>query len=103
MKVSDLTAQGKRPAQILDESLQGSLAVDLTGAKLSQVLYYVSKGSAVYALLPGGEAILIVGYSADTIRYFQPQTGNVISARMDSISGQLEEAGNVFLSYVKAN
>lgn len=102
-KVSDLTAQGKRPAQILDESLQGSLAVDLTGAKLSQVLYYVSKGSAVYALLPGGEAILIVGYSSDTIRYFQPQTGNVISARMDSISGQLEEAGNVFLSYVKAN
>lgn len=101
-RVSDLTAQGKKPVQILNESLQGSLAVDLTGAKLSQVLYYVSCGSAVYALLPGGDAILIVGYSSDTIRYIQPQTGNVLSVRRDAINKQLEAAGNVFVSYVEA-
>lgn len=101
-EVSALAARGKSPVQILNENLEGFLAVNLTGAQLSQVLYYVSNGSPVYALLPGGDTVLIVGYSADTIRYIRPGTGNVISVGMDSIRKQLEAAGNVFISYVEA-
>ncbi|MBQ6461724.1 MAG: hypothetical protein IJJ59_00180, partial [Pseudobutyrivibrio sp.] len=70
-------------------------------AKLSQVLYYVSQGIPVYAFTGEDTAVLIVGYDASSIIYFDPQTSKNAKMGMTEASEYFESFGNVFVSYIE--
>ena len=86
--------QGTAIWQILTQEL-GEDACLLPGCSLSMALYYVSQGSPVVALIPGG-AVLIVGYDAQNIIYYRPGSNDLIKGGMNDSSSMFEEAGNVF-------
>ncbi|MCI8484237.1 MAG: hypothetical protein HFH41_07840 [Lachnospiraceae bacterium] len=98
--VDDLVSQGEAPKQILTEALNGYKVVDLTGCGIEQVLYYVSLDTPVFAMV-NQEPLLVVGYDEhNTLLYYPDQ--NVVRkvGRQDS-NTMFEEAGNVFLGYIK--
>ena len=86
--------QGTAIWQILTQEL-GEDACLLPGCSLSMALYYVSQGSPVVALIPGG-AVLIVGYDAQNIIYYRPGSNDLTKGGMNDSSSMFEEAGNVF-------
>ena len=88
--------QGTAIWQILTQEL-GEDACLLPGCSLSMALYYVSQGSPVVALIPGG-AVLIVGYDAQNIIYYRPGSNDLIKGGMNDSSSMFEEAGNVFFT-----
>lgn len=74
--------------------------VNLTGATLEQVLYFVSSNRYVIAMTGKNTAVVICGYDTKTITYFDPQNGKkdtVSRKEMEKIFG---DAGNKYVSYI---
>lgn len=101
VQVHTLLESGETPISILRKTLKDYDILDLTGAKLSQVLYYVSQGIPVYAFTGEDTAVLIVGYDASSIIYFDPQTSKNAKMGMTEASEYFESFGNVFVSYIE--
>lgn len=66
---------GNTPKQILKDTLQDSVVIDLTGSDLDAVLYYVNLGTPVFAMNSGSEAVLITGYDNAGVYIYNPATG----------------------------
>lgn len=93
--------QGETPVTILQKALKKELVLDLTGCTLNQVLYYVSEGAPVYARTGENEAILIIGYDAANIIVYQSTTDTYRKIASDDAAAMLEQAGNIYISYVE--
>lgn len=79
----------------------GQRMLSLTGATLDEVLYFVFRGSPVYALKSAKEAVIITGYTASNVTVFDPSTGKSKAYSLREAEKMFEDAGNVFLSYLK--
>lgn len=77
----------------------GNRAVNLTGATLSQVLYYVGKDTPVIARVKDDYYILITSYNSTHIRYTDPVKGMVIKEERAKVEKMLSD--QVFYSYTK--
>ena len=92
---------------ILDEDkLQKKLGSDyevlnLTGCTLDEVLYCVSQGHAVIALKPDGSTVNIVGYDSYNTILCDPGSDETYYYGINDSTSLFEEAGNVFISYIK--
>ena len=75
--------------------------LDLTGATLSEVLYYVNLGTPVYAYTGDDTAVLIVGYDASSITYFDPMNSTYSKMGLTEATTYFESFGNVFVSYLE--
>jgi uncharacterized protein YvpB len=73
----------------------------LTGASLSQALYYVNLGTPVYAYTGDDTAVLIIGYDASSIIYFDPMTSSNSKMSISEATTYFESFGNVFVSYIE--
>ena len=80
--------------------MKGYDILDLTGASLTQVLYYVNLGNPVYAYTGDDTAVLIVGYDAANIIYFDPMTNTNSKMGLSDAQEYFETYGNVFVSYI---
>ena len=69
VQVHTLLESGETPISILTKTLKGYSILDLTGANLSEALYYVSNGTPVYAYTGDDTAVLIIGYDATSILF----------------------------------
>jgi len=83
------------------EQATGIRMLSLTGAALDEVLYFVFRGAPVYAMKSGTEAIVITGYSAGNITAYEPTTGKYKVYSLREAESMFEDAGNIFISYVK--
>ena len=101
VQVHTLLESGETPISILSKTLKDYDILDLSGASLSQVLYYVSQGVPVYAYTGEDSAVLIVGYDASSITYFDPMTSSNSKMGMTEASEYFESFGNVFVSYIE--
>lgn len=101
VQVHTLLESGETPISILSKTLKDYDILDLSGASLSQVLYYVSQGIPVYAYTGEDTAILIVGYDASSITYFDPMTSEYSKMGMTEATEYFETFGNVFVSYIE--
>ena len=101
VQVHTLLESGETPISILRKTLKDYDILDLTGTSLTQVLYYVSQGVPVYAYTGEDTAVLIVGYDASTITYFDPQTSATSKMGITEANEYFATFGNVFVSYIK--
>lgn len=101
VQVHTLLESGETPISILQKTLKGSDILDLTGSSLTQVLYYVNLGTPVYAYTGEDTAVLIVGYDASSIIYFDPIKNANAKMGITEASEYFESFGNVFVSYIQ--
>ncbi len=101
VQVHTLLESGETPISILKKTLKDYDILDLTGASLTQVLYYVSQGIPVYAYTGEDTAVLIVGYDASSISYFNPATSSIGKMGITEATEYFSTFGNVFVSYIK--
>ncbi len=100
VQVHTLIESGDTPISILSRTLKGYDILDLTGASLTQVLYYVSQGTPVYAYTGQDSAVLITGYDATTITYFDPMNNKLSKMGISEAEEYFGSVGNVFVSYI---
>lgn len=81
----------------LTESIPGT-AVDLTGANLSQVLYFVSEGRPVCSKM-NDEWVLITGYEPSKLTIVIPGRGKTATIDIDEAKAALDKRG-IYYSYV---
>ena len=83
------------------EQTLGRRALVLTGATLDEVLYFVFRGAPVYAMTNRNEVVAITGYNASSIAVVDMMTGKSRTYTMGDAEKMFEEAGNIFVSYIK--
>lgn len=93
--------QGESSLSILERYVEGD-TLDLTGLSVDNVLYYVSRGYPVMAILGDNQGVLIVGYDEFNVIIMDPANGGVPYKKglNDSIA-YFEGYGNKFLSFVE--
>ena len=101
VQVHTLLESGETPMSILSKTLKNYDILDLSGASLNEVLYYVSLGTPVYAYTGEDTAVLIVGYDASSIIYFDPIKSVNAKMGMTEATEYFESFGNVFVSYLE--
>lgn len=79
----------------------GAKRIDLTGCTLNQVLYIINKGMPVIAMTDSSHAILLTGYSIDSVTYVDPDSGAEQTVSMDEMNAITAGSGNTFIGYVK--
>ncbi len=99
--VQVLLDRGDSPRSILDDTMQEMTVLDITGCNLEEALYYVNRGTPVFAMASGTEAVLLVGYDANYVTIFDSSLGTTYKKNMEEASEMFEQAGNVFLAYLK--
>lgn len=83
------------------EQATGQRMLSLTGATLDEVLYFVFRGAPVYAMKNRTEAVVITAYSATSITVYEPSTGKYKNYSLRDAEKMFEDAGNIYVSYVK--
>ena len=83
------------------ESATGRRMISLSGATLDEVLYFVFRGAPVFAMKGRTEAVLITGYNASSVTVYEPATGRYKIYSLRDAEKMFEDAGNIFLSYMK--
>lgn len=78
----------------------GAKRMDLTGCTLSQVLYIINRGMPVIAMTDTSHAVLLIGYSINTVTYVNPEDGAMYTVTQDEMSAMVEGSGNAFVGYV---
>lgn len=74
--------------------------IRLTGATLDQVLYYVSMGRPIIAMIDHTDSVLIYGYDAFNVYMVDPIQGKKEKLGIQDSKQLFESAGNVFISYL---
>ena len=97
---AELLAEGLSAYEILEQEL-GVSAEDLTGCTLSQLYYFLRKGTPVIVLSTDDTPLLLVGFDTYNIEVYDPLTGTVSKMGQQDATDTFEEAGNRFLGYVK--
>ncbi|MCR5684791.1 MAG: hypothetical protein K6G81_05140 [Lachnospiraceae bacterium] len=75
--------------------------VDLSGANLDEVLYYVYKQRPVIAFKADGNAVVITAYDAVSVTYYEPLTDKTTKQGIKEAAAMFEAAGNLFVSYIE--
>lgn len=101
VQVHAMLEYGETPLSIIERTLKDVTVLDLTGASLDQVLYYINVGSPVLGVLGENEAIVIIGYEASSIVVYDPNIGGRRRIPIQEARNAFENAGNIFVSYVK--
>ncbi|MBQ8632929.1 MAG: hypothetical protein IJ420_04940 [Lachnospiraceae bacterium] len=83
------------------EQATGQRILSLTGVTLDEALYFVFRGAPVYAMKSRAEAVVITAYSASSVTVYEPSTGKYKNYSLRDAEKMFEDAGNIFLSYVK--
>lgn len=100
ISVSAQIAGGETPKNILKNTMKEVLVYDLTGCSIHEILYYVSCGSPVFAMTGSSDAVLVIGYDANTVTIFDPALGSVLKKPTAELDELFTNAGNVFFTYL---
>jgi hypothetical protein len=83
------------------EKETGHRMISLTGTTLDEVLYFVFRGAPVYAMKGRTDAVVITGYNVSSVTVYEPSSGKYKTYSLREAEKMFEDAGNIFLSYVK--
>lgn len=73
--------------------------LNLSGASLDEVLYYVYKSRPVIAFKQGG-ACVITGYDAVSVTVYDPSSKKSVKYQIKEAISMFEKEGNMFISYI---
>ncbi len=101
VSASGLLSQGKTLQEVLTENIDGARVMDLTGAGLDAVLYYVSAEKPVLAARNNGrESVLIVGYNESQVVLMDPTAGTLYKITRTNAESLFGQSGNGYVAYV---
>ncbi len=101
VSAASLLSQGKTLQEILTENIEGARVMDLTGAGLDAVLYYVSEEKPVLAARNSGqESVLIVGYNESQVVLMDPTAGTLYKITRTNAESLFGQSGNGYVAYV---
>ncbi len=98
--VKELVESGQTPKAVLESTLKESVVLDLTGCTVEEVIFYVSQGNPVFGMTGSSSAVLIVGYTQNTISYYDPQSETIKTMNRNEANEWFTGAGNIFFSYL---
>jgi len=101
LSVSELMEAGQTPVEILERSLSDAVILELSGSSMEELLYFIDNGAPVLAKTGSKRAVLLVGYSASYVYYYDPATGATKGVSYETIEELLEDGGRYFITYVK--
>ena len=101
ISVSALFERGETPESVLSNTLRDVRVLDLSGAKLDDILYYISNGAPVFAMTDTSTAVLIIGYDAVSVSVFDPMSNITYRKDIAEADEIFERAGSIFFSYLK--
>lgn len=96
-----LLEQGKSVIEILEESMEDYLILDLKDCSLDSVLYYVSIDTPVLVLTGKNEAVLVTGYNDSEVVVMDPQKGTLEKIPMAEAESWFEQNGSEYITYVE--
>ena len=99
--VSELLKKGQTAANVLQTALNDASVLELRGAAIDEVLYYIDQATPVFARTGVKDAVLLVGYNSSTIYYYDVVQGKVKTADYKEIEDMFLNGGKYFLAYVK--
>lgn len=99
--VGSLLASGSTPKQILKDTMRDVSVLDLTGSDLEAVLYYVNRGTPVFAMSSDSQAVLVVGYDSSGVTIYNPITGENERKGMEDAQEMFAQAGSIYFAYLK--
>ncbi|MCM1283658.1 MAG: hypothetical protein NC180_07765 [Muribaculaceae bacterium] len=100
LSVKELIDNGETPKSALETTLRERVVLDVSGCTVNEIIYYVSEGSPVFAMTGSESAVLVTGYSANMIYYYDPAAGATKSISYESAGEWFSGAGNVFFTYL---
>lgn len=83
------------------QEYMGDGLLNLTGASMDEILYYVHLRRPVVAMKNSTEAVVIVGYDPYNITVYDPNLSRTTKIGLRDSASMFKGAGNVFFSYVK--
>ena len=98
--VDDLLSQGQSVSAVMAAALSDARVLNLTGTTLQEALYFVSRGTPVYAELDG-EAVIIASYDANNISLYDAKTGDSRKMGRNDAAAAFAAGGNVFITYIR--
>ena len=96
---SGIRFESKSVTEWLEQYLKVT-ALELKGASLDEVLYYVYKKYPVIALLEENQVVLITGYDQTTVEMLDPMRGTVQRTEKTQAEEMFEASGNIFFTYM---
>ena len=97
---AELMEQGLTPKEVLENTLKDAVVLDLTGCVTEDILFYVSKGSPVFAMTGSKNAILVVGYTGNNINYYDPELNRICTTTFEKADEMFHSGGNKFITYL---
>ena len=101
LSAEELVLAGQSPYEILQSALDEAKVIELKGCSAEELLYYINKGTPVLARTGKNDAVLLTGYSANLIYYYDPATGQTMNTTYDNMEQIFLGGGEYFLAYVK--
>ena len=101
VSVSDLVAMGQTPTGVLKNTLEDAEVFELYGNKVDELLYYIDEGTPVFALTGNHTAVLLTGYNATKIFYYDPLVGVTQSVLYADAEAMFGAAGSRFIAYIR--
>ena len=100
LSVKELVDNGATPKSIIESTIKDAVVLDISGCTVDEILFYVSKGSPVFAMTGADSAVLITGYSANRLYYYDPATSSTQSKGFDEADEWFAKGGKVFFTYL---
>lgn len=100
ISVSALIHEGATPKEVLKNTMRDATVFDLSGCSVEEVLYYVNRGTPVFAMTGSNSAVLIIGYDANNITVFNPENQMTSKIGLGDANELFTNAGNVFFAYL---
>lgn len=98
-----LLDKGSNVFQILEDNLENTAVLDLTGCSLDSMLYYVNQDIPVLVMLEDGSAVLLIGFNEMNTVIMNPEAEGetVYKMGMNDSKEWFEKSGNKFITYMK--
>lgn len=101
VRVNELISAGKTPYEILSGTLKDEKVIELRGNTVEELLYFIDQSTPVFAKTSPNTAVLLVGYSANYIYYYDAASGQTKSVDYAGAEAMFEKGGRYFIAYVK--
>lgn len=101
VRVNELMSAGQTPVDILNSTLKNAKIIELKDVGVDELLYFIDQSNPVFAKTSVNNAILLTGYSANYIHYYDTSSGETKSMEYDVAEEMFEKGGNYFLTYIK--
>lgn len=101
VRVNELMTAGQSPVDILKSTLKTAKVIELKDVGVDELLYFIDQSNPIFAKTSVNNAILLTGYSANYIHYYDPSSGQTKSLEYHEAEELFEKGGRYFITYIK--